>query len=97
MRRILILVFVLVVFGIALAFVLENLATIRLDYLFGTVDLPLAAVLSAAIAFGAALGAMAMLPALIGSRSRERRASRKLRDAEQEIGNLRRAPLRNAP
>lgn len=97
MRRILIVIFMLAVFGIALAFVLENLGTVKLNYLFGTVYFPLAAVLVIAIAFGAVIGAFAASPAVFANRRRLRKVEKQLREAQQEIGNLRRAPLRDAP
>lgn len=96
MRRILIGIFILAVFGVALALVLENLRTVKFDYLFGSVNLSLAAALALAVALGTVIGVLAMLPAVLAARSRERKSQKKLRAAEQEIDNLRRAPLRDA-
>lgn len=96
MRRALIVIFMLLVFGVALALVVENLRSVEFDFLFGRLSLPLAAVLAAALALGAVVGFLVSLPAALAARSRTRRLARKLREAEQEIGNLRRAPLRDA-
>lgn len=96
MRRILIAIFILAVFGVALALVLENLRAVQFDYLFGSLSLSLAAALALAVAFGAIVGVLAMLPAVLAARSRARKAQKKLHAAEQEISNLRRAPLRDA-
>lgn len=96
MRRVLLVLFALVVFGVALALVLVNLRDVQFDYLIGRIDLPLAALLAGALAIGVVVGFAAGLPAVLAARARARRAARQLRDAEQEIGNLRRAPLRDA-
>lgn len=96
MRRILIAIFVLVVFGIALALVLENLRGIQFNYLFGSVDISLAAALALAVALGAIIGVLAMVPAVLAARVRARRSQKKLHAVEQEIDNLRKAPLRDA-
>lgn len=96
MRRILILVFALAVFGIVLALALENLQTARVHYLFGSVSMPLAAILAVVLILGALVGALTVLPAVLKARTRARRAHGRLGQAEEEINNLRRAPLRDA-
>ncbi|MDN5864259.1 MAG: LapA family protein [Gammaproteobacteria bacterium] len=96
MRRIILLLFALVVFGIVLALVLQNLQPIRFNYLFATVPLPLAAVLGGALVVGAVVGALTALPAVFRARRRMRRCRGRLSQAQKEIDNLRRAPIRDA-
>ncbi len=96
MRRVLVIVFGVVVFGVALALVLTNLADVALNYLFGTVTLPLAAVLALALFLGVLLGGLAMFPALMRLRLRQRGLKSRLSRVERELDNLRRAPLQDA-
>ncbi|MGH8273553.1 MAG: LapA family protein [Gammaproteobacteria bacterium] len=96
MRRIVILVFAVVVFGIVLALALENLQTVQVSYLFGSIALPLAAILVAVLVIGALVGALTTLPAVLRARARARHSQSKLGQAEKEINNLRRAPLSDA-
>ncbi|MGH8162082.1 MAG: LapA family protein [Gammaproteobacteria bacterium] len=96
MRRIIILVFAIVVFGIVLALALENLQAVRVHYLFGTVTVPLAAILAGVLVAGAIVGALTTLPAVLRARARAHRSHRQLGEARKEINNLRRAPLSDA-
>jgi uncharacterized membrane protein YciS (DUF1049 family) len=93
MRRIIILVFALAIFGIVLALALENLQPVQVHYLFGSASLPLAALLAALLVIGAIVGALSALPAVLKARTRARRSKSRLGKAEQEIDHLRRAPL----
>lgn len=96
MRRVIIIIFSLIVFGIVLALVLENLQAIHFNYLFGTVSIPLAAVLGGVLVIGALVGALTALPAVLRAHWRVRRYRGRLSRAREEIDNLRRAPLRDA-
>jgi uncharacterized integral membrane protein len=96
MRRIIIIVFALIVFGIVLALALENLQSIQFNYLFGAVSLPLAAVLAGVLVIGAIFGAFTAIPAVLRAHWHARRYRGQLHRAREEIDNLRRAPLRDA-
>lgn len=96
MRRFIVLLFALAVFGIVLALALENLHPVAVSYLFGTVTIPLAAILATVLVIGTLVGALAATPAVLKARAHARRYRSKLERAEEEIGNLRRAPLRDA-
>ena len=96
MRRIALFLFALVVFGFALALVLENLSDVPVNYLFGTATVPLAGVLGLALIAGALLGALCAVPMVIKARARARRARNRLAAVEEELSNLRRVPLRDA-
>lgn len=96
MRRVIIIIFALIVFGIVLALALENLQAIHFNYLFGTVAMPLAAVLAGVLVIGAIVGALTAIPAVLRAHWHARRYRSQLHQAREEIYNLRRAPLRDA-
>ncbi|MGH8272096.1 MAG: LapA family protein [Gammaproteobacteria bacterium] len=96
MRRVIVLIFALAVFGIVLALALENLQAVAVCYLFGTVTMPLAAILATVLVLGALVGALAAVPAVLKARTNARRSRNELARAQEEIDNLRRAPLRDA-
>lgn len=96
MRRVVVFIFALAVFGIVLSLALENLHEVSVSYLFGTVTMPLAAVLAVVLVIGALVGALAAMPAVFRARAHARKCRNELGRAEEEIGNLRRAPLRDA-
>ncbi len=96
MRRVIVLIFALLVFGIVLALALENLQSVAVSYLFGTATMPLAAILATVLVIGVLVGALAAMPAVLRARAQARRNRNELARAEEEIGNLRRAPLRDA-
>jgi putative membrane protein len=96
MRRIVVFVFALAVFGIVLALALENLQAVNVHYLFGTLSIPLAAILAGVLVAGAIVGALTALPAIVRARGEARRSRNRLGKAEEEINNLRRAPLSDA-
>ncbi|HYW76788.1 MAG TPA: LapA family protein, partial [Gammaproteobacteria bacterium] len=73
MRRLIVLIIALAVFGLTLAMVLVNLSKVQVGYLFGTTHLPLAVVLIIALVLGMLIGALCLLPAVIRARSRARR------------------------
>lgn len=96
MRRLILLIVALIVFGLTLALVLVNLSYVRVGYLFGTTHLPLAVVLIIALVLGVVIGALCLLPAVIRARTRARRMQGKLEALEKEVHNLRHVPLRDA-
>lgn len=97
MRRLILFVLALVVFGLTLAMVLVNLNDVRVSYLFGTTSLPLAVVLVIVLVVGVILGVLCILPAVFKARVRARRAQGRLDALEKEVHNLRHAPMRDAP
>lgn len=97
MRRLILLILALIVFGLALAMVLVNLNDVRVSYLFGSASVKLAVALVAALVVGVVLGVLCILPSLFKARVRVRRAQSRLEALEKEVRNLRHAPLRDAP
>lgn len=97
MRRLILWILALIVFGLTLAMVLVNLDDVRVNYLFGSASPPLAVVLVVSLVVGVLLGVLCILPALFKSRVRAHRAQSRLEALEKEVHNLRHAPLRDAP
>lgn len=96
MRRALILIVALAIFGFALALVLVNLADVAVSYLFGTVTVPLAGALAVVLLAGVVIGALCAVPAVLKARMRVRQVQGRLAEVEAEVRNLRRMPLRDA-
>ena len=96
MRRIILLALALVVFGLTLALVLLNLSSVRVNYIFGAANLPLAVVLVIALVLGVVLGALCLFPAIVRARARARRTQASLNALQKEVHNLRHVPLRDA-
>lgn len=97
MRRLILLILALIVFGLTLALVLVNLDSVRVSYLFGSTSAPLAVILVVALVVGVLLGVLCILPAIFKARVRARKAQARLEAIEKEVHNLRHAPLRDAP
>ncbi|MGA7964433.1 MAG: lipopolysaccharide assembly protein LapA domain-containing protein [Gammaproteobacteria bacterium] len=97
MRRLILMILVLIVFGLTLAMVLVNLGDVRVSYLFGSTSMPLSVALVVALVFGVVLGVLCIFPAVFKARVRARRAQGRLDALEKEVHNLRHAPLRDAP
>ena len=96
MRRLILLILALIVFGLTLTMVLLNLGDVRVHYLFGSAIVPLAVVLVFVLVLGVVLGVVSVLPAIFKARLGARRARSRLETLEKEIHNLRHAPLRDA-
>jgi len=96
MRRIILLILALVVFGLTLALVLVNLSYVQVGYLFGSTHMPLAVALVIALILGVMIGALCLLPAVIRARARARRMQGRFETLEKEVHNLRHVPLRDA-
>lgn len=97
MRRLILLLLALIVFGLALAMALVNLNDVRVSYLFGSASVPLAVALVVALVIGVVLGILCLLPTVFKARVRARRAQSRLNAVEKEVHNLRHAPIRDAP
>lgn len=96
MRRIMLLILALAIFGLTLALVLVNLSYVGVSYLFGTLQMPLAVALAIALIVGVVVGVLCLLPAVIRARARARRMHGRLDALEKEVHNLRHIPLRDA-
>lgn len=85
----------LLVVAVTVYFASLNLAEVTLQYYFGSIQLPLAIVLVAAMGLGVLLGLVAGLGMFVRAKRDHVRLQRKARLAEQEVNNLRAIPLRD--
>lgn len=95
MRRLVGLIFVLLLIGFGLSFALLNAEPVVLDYYLGEVSLPLSLVLTLALVLGAIIGLLAASGILIRQRREITRSRRRLGQMEKELGELRKLPLRD--
>jgi len=72
-----------------------NTAPVELNYLLGTVKVPLPVAIWAAISFGAILGLLASLGAYLRIRKENARLKRSVKLAETEVTNLRNLPIKD--
>ncbi|MCP1674803.1 putative membrane protein [Natronocella acetinitrilica] len=97
MRRILLLIAILVVILFGLSFALLNATPTEMDFYFGAVTLPLSLLLVITLIVGALLGLFAASAVMVGRRRELGRTRRQLTDAEKELQELRRLPLKDQP
>lgn len=95
MRRLIGLVFILLVIGFGLSFALLNAGLVTLDYYLGTAELPLSLALTLALIVGAILGLAVATAVLIRDKREAARLRRRLGQMEKELSELRKLPLRD--
>ena len=89
------LLLLLLVLVVAAFFASLNPAEVTLHYYFGSIELPLAILLVAALGVGVLLGLIVGLGIFLKAKRDQARLQRKARLAEQEVNNLRAIPLRD--
>jgi putative membrane protein len=95
MKRLLMLVFFLLLVVLGASFALHNPAQVTLNYYFGSLSAPLSLLLMSALALGSLLGILVSLLLVFSQRRTISRLQRKLNVCEQEVQNLRHVPLRD--
>ncbi|SRR5690554_3109609 len=95
MRRLLGLLFALLIIGFGLSFALLNAAPVTLDYYLGVADLPLSLALALALVLGALLGLLAATGMVVREKRQAARLRRQLGQAEKELSELRRLSVRD--
>lgn len=85
----------IVVFG--LSFAMLNHGDADLNYYFGRATMPLSLWMVIALGLGALLGALSTLGALARQRHELARLRRRVADADKELSELRKMPIRNQP
>lgn len=95
MKRILGLVFFLLVLVFGLFFGLLNAEPVPINYYFGSRELPLSLILVITLLAGAVCGALAGLGLVFRMRREIARLRRELRASEKELANLRALPLKD--
>ena len=95
MKRIVGLLFLLVVLILGLFFGLLNSDPVPLNYYLGTRELPLSLLLVLAVLVGAVCGALASLGIVLRMRRENSRLRKQIRLSEKEVANLRAIPLKD--
>lgn len=96
MRRLIRLVFILLIIGFGLSFALLNAGTTQLDYYFGSTEMPLSLALTLALAGGALLGLLSATTFLVRQKREAAQLRRRVAQLEKELAELRKLPLRDA-
>lgn len=96
MKRIVGFLFVLVVLIFGLSFGLLNADPVKVNYYFGSRELPLSFVLVVMLIVGALAGALAALGMVLRTKRELHRLRREIRVAEKELSNLRSLPLKDS-
>jgi uncharacterized integral membrane protein len=97
MRAFAIGLFLLLIFAAGLVFGHANTATVTFDYVFGAVDAPLISLLVITLVTGVVLTFLVCYGRMFRLRRELRRTQRRLRDAEEELKNLRTLPVAQPP
>jgi putative membrane protein len=97
MKRIISLVFLLVVLICGLFFGLLNAEPVRIDYYFGARELPLSLILVITLLAGAVCGVIASLSLIIGKNREISRLRKELKITGKELSNLRALPYQDEP
>jgi putative membrane protein len=96
MRRLVALLFALLIIGFGLSFALLNAQSVTMDYYLGATTMPLSLALTLVLAVGAILGLLAGSGALLRQRRQTATLRRQLASAEKELNELRRLPVRDS-
>lgn len=96
MLRILRIALVIVALAVGMMFALFNVSSVTVDFLFGSLEISLVALLVLDLLLGLALGALIYLPKQLTLRLELERTRKKLIAAETEIRNLRNLPIQDA-
>lgn len=96
MKRLLLTLLLIAVFGAGLVLSYHNSHAVRFDYLAGAVELPLMGLLVAAFVVGLLVSGLLNLAAHWSLRREARRLGKQLTAAQAELGTLRQLPLPDA-
>jgi putative membrane protein len=97
MSRILSAIALLVLIGAGITFTVLNPQQVTLNYLLGSLQLPLALLVVLVLAVGAVLGLLVAGFLILRLKRDNRRLRRASRQAEQEVANLRALPIKDRP
>lgn len=96
MRRVIGLVVALAIVFFGLSFSVLNAQRVGLDFYFGNAEVPLSMILFIALFLGAILGVLAAFGLVLRQRREMARLRRRVSDAQKELAELRKLPIRNA-
>lgn len=94
MGRILSFILLLVIVLFGLSFAMLNADTVTLQFYLGQLDMPLSLALVLALILGAVLGVLAAAGVVLRQRRELHRLRRRTADAQKELEELRKLPLR---
>lgn len=97
MRRVIGIAVAVAVIALGLSFAMLNHEDVTLNYYLGRSSLPLSLWMVAALALGAAIGAVSTLGMIARQRREIGRLRRQIEDAQKELSELRKLPIRNTP
>lgn len=97
MRRVVGFVAALIIVFFGLSFSVLNAQRVALDFYFGRADVPLSMILFVALALGAVLGVLAAFGVVLRQRREVAQLRRRIGDAQKELAELRKLPIRNVP
>jgi putative membrane protein len=96
-KRLLALIVALVVVALGLSFAMLNPEPVALDFYLGRMTLPVSLWLVIALAIGVIIGAGAAGGLILRQRWQLARLRRQTASAQEELSELRKLPIRNAP
>lgn len=96
MRRVVGLIFAIILIAIGLSFAMLNPQPVALDFYFGQSTLPLSLALVIALAIGAFVGVLVVVGIVFRQRWQLRRLNRQLSTVQSELSELRKLPIRHA-
>lgn len=96
MRRVVGLIFAIILIAIGLSFAMLNPQPVALDFYFGQSTLPLSLALVMALAIGAFVGVLVVVGIVFRQRWQLRRLNRQLSTVQSELSELRKLPIRHA-
>lgn len=96
MRRVVGLIFAIILIAIGLSFAMLNPQPVALDFYFGQSTLPLSLALVIALAIGAFVGVLVVVGIVFRQRWQLRRLNRQLSTVQSELLELRKLPIRHA-
>ncbi|BAZ94554.1 putative membrane protein [Thiohalobacter thiocyanaticus] len=97
MSRILSVIALVLLIGVGITFTVLNPQQVTLNYLLGSLQLPLALLVVLVLALGAVLGLLVAGFMLLRLKRENRKLRRGTRLAEQEVANLRSLPVKDRP
>lgn len=95
MRQLFAIILFIALLILSTVFALNNNQLIRIDYLFGEADLALSTLIFWVALIGLLLGVLAMTIGLLKLRVKLKHCQNRLSKAEQELKNLRTAPVKD--
>ncbi|MRH77432.1 DUF1049 domain-containing protein [Spiribacter sp. C176] len=96
MRRVVGLIFAIILIALGLSFAMLNPQPVALDFYFGQSTLPLSLALVMALAIGAFVGVLVVVGIVFRQRWQLRRLNRQLSTVQSELSELRKLPIRHA-